>query len=1266
MNRQLQTRLPALLVLAWGCQCGEDALVDTRGRLTATPAAIDFGDVVVGSLRVETLQLSNTGAALYTFTSTALLPLRGEFALGAPIPRTLAPGQVLDLSLLYEPRDLGEDIGSLTLAGDDDQAATVIALRGVGVRVGAGLSVSGEACAGVPDSLSFGAARPGTTVDRTITVTSNGGAPLTVLSAVVEPGSSGEWTIDEAGLPRVLEPGATLTLTVHYTPADGGADQGAFVITTDDPARPSLRVATCGTGLAPAICARPMPLDLGAVAIGAAARGRLVLESCGAEPLTLSSVRTATATAFLSSAAFRLTSTPTAPLTLMPGATTEVEVEYTGALPYGPARAWVRVASDADGLPVAHFPVVARTASPCALFVAPTTLYFRGVTPGQSLARAAVIGNAGETTCAVASLAITRTSSVFAATSTAGFTLTPGEVRTVDVTYTPPDPGPHQGTLEVTDSGGAVYPVALYGNPPELPGCAVDVTPTVVSFGVRAVGSTTHLGLRVEAIGENACRVSAATLLNNNPRFTVTLPLLRTAFPGAGGVNVDVAFTPASAGAQSDVLRLDYAALGGGSAGSMQVAVAGTGADARICVTPPVVDFGAVAQGNSTTRAVVIESCGAAPLNLRGVIASGDPEFSVTQGPTIPQDIAPGANATPALRITYAPTSGGPHFGTVELLSSDPTQPVVPVQLSGNFAQGCDEVLRCAPATVTFGDSAVGVPKIVRVSCRSAGPAPVTIGSVTLAGNGPELAVSAQTPVTLGPGDTWTFDVRYTPVSTMAVTAMLSIGSNACLAPQALPVSGRGVEPVLPPCQPPSTFAPRVQWAWNASAVVPTHTNVWSTPLVANLDDDDGSGRIDENDIPDVIFISLDTYSVADPGGSIAGVLRVLSGDTGREKFSVTTPRFADTSIPAVGDLDGDGRPEIVGLKWIPTPMGTGMGGIFGRYNVGTLVALDNTGRLLWESDPWSWPPEISFNAAAPSLADLDGDGFSEIILGRDVFDHRGRLVWRGAADHGLAAAGPHSIVADIDLDGRPEVLAGGTAYRHDGSILWDISSVRDGGTAVGMLDPLDPFPQVVIHTGTSLVVIDHLAMQKWTASIPSMGPTTMLPVIADFDGDGDGDIAIADGEAMHVYAGTGGLLWSAPVSDSTCCAGISAFDFEGDGAYELILTDNGTAYVYRGADGTRIYRADRINPTAFEMPVVADIDNDLKAELLVALFGAPGVGGITAYSNVGDTWVAAPRIFNQQAYHVTNVLENGTIPRAEVPWPQGPRVFRGTVAACR
>lgn len=1270
-HRAVMLRRASLLLLALGgCQCGEEDLGVARAILEVTPVALDFGEVVRGDLRLLSVELANVGTLDLTMTSTALAQATREFSFASAVPVGLAPAQRAMVNLVYEPADLGEDLGTLTFAADDEGETFVVSLRGVGVEPGAGVALEGEGCAGQPDSLAFGATPPGVPVERRITVRSVGGAPLEVLSAVVEPGSSGEWSIDAGTLPQTLPAGGELVLVARYTPVDGGADQGAFVITTSAPATASIRIPACGTGIAPAICARPVPLDLGAVPVGATRSGRLTVESCGLQPLTISALALSTDPQFPSGAGFAVTTTLSLPLTLAPTETVELDVTYTGRAPFGPAQAWVRAESNAQALAVAHFPVRARTASPCDLFVAPATLAYRGVAPGMSATRAALVGNAGESDCTVSALAVTSTSGYFALVGTStGFDLPAGDARTVEVTYAPTAPGLHEGTLTVTDVSGSTQTVALLGNPVDPMGCAVEVVPTVGNFGVVAVGTTAHLGLRVTAIGEDACRISAARLVAGNTVFAVTLPLLRIALPGAGGVTIDVAYTPTAAGPSSDVVEIDFAALAGGGNGTVQVGVSGVAGEGRICVTPGALAFGAVSSGNSLARTVVIESCGTADLDLRGVLLNapaGSP-FRLSRQPTITQRLPAGANATPAVEVTYAPTDAGPHFGQLEILSSDPQDPAVTVPLSGNFAGGCDQILQCTPGTVAFGDTGVGTDKIVRVVCRSVGPAPVTISSVALSGGAPELSLTmATTPVTMAPGDAWTVDVRYRPTAVAPANASLIITSNACLGPPTLPVSGAGIEVVIPPCMPPSTFAPREQWSWRTTTVEPTFTNVWSTPLVANLDDDNADGHIDENDVPDVVFISLDTYSLSDPSGSVPGVLRVLSGDTGREKFSVTSPRFADTAIPAIGDLDGDGRPEIIGIKWVQTPMGTGQGGFFGRYTTGTMVALDNTGRLLWESDPYTWTSEVTFNAAAPAIADLDGDGFAEVILGREVFDHRGRLKWRGTADHGMATAGPHSIVADVDLDGHPEVIAAGTLYAADGTVIWDIAAEREGGTAVGMLDPLDPFPQIVIRTPGLVTVYDHLGMQKWRTIIPSMGATTLLPVIADFDGDGWGDIAIADGEAMHVLSGTGGIVWSAPVSDSTCCAGISAFDFEGDGKNELILTDNGTAYIYRGDDGTRIFSAARPNPTAFEMPVVADVDNDSKGELLVALFGPNLTGGLIAYSNVGDNWVGAPRIFNQQSYHVTNVYESGAIPRVETPIPQAPKLFRGQSASCR
>ncbi|MCK6549620.1 choice-of-anchor D domain-containing protein [Myxococcota bacterium] len=1274
MERRLFFDLRMLLVAAVavaGCECGEDGLVDTTSRLGVTPRALDFGDVLRGDLRVLAVELSSSGSTPLRITRAELASPTGEHIFAAPVPEALAPQQRVMISIAYQPTDLGEDLGTITFAADDGEAPIVVDLRGVGVEATLGVDTGTELCAGQPGSISFGEVRPGSDATRTITLSPAGGTAIEILSAIVEPGTSGEFSIDGSTLPRTLAPGESIALTARYAPSDGGADTGYLVITTNATDRPSVRIPVCGTGIAPAICARPVPLDLGAVAEGGRVTGRMTIESCGAEPLAIESLALANDAQHPTRAGFALTSVPTLPATLAPGETVDVDVAFDAALPFGLAQGWIEARSNADGNAVAYFAVQARVATPCSLLVAPAQLLFRDVAAGASAEKNVLVGNVGESDCGLASLTITSTTggsefSLVAPPATP-LVLAAGASLTVRVRYAPATMGPHVATLVVEDAGAAQQSVVLRGNPPEQPGCAVEVVPSVLSFGLTAIGSMTRMEVRVVAVGEEPCRVTSATLVGMSSVFTIDLPALRTAFPGVGGVDIGVIYMPTAAVASTDVLRIDATELGGSSTATIDVGITAGAADAQLCVMPASLDFGTVPAGSSATLPVSISSCGAVAVTLRGLVLSNGTgsAFRIATSPTLPQSIAAGALAAPALSITYAPQDAGPHFGQVEILSSDPDQPSLVVPLVGNFAGGCDRVLQCTPANVSFGTTAIGTQDVVRVVCRSLGSAAVTVSSVNLSGGTPVLGTSARTPVVIQPGDAWTFDVRHTPNGAVTTSGTVTLTSDACVAPSGFAVEGTGLVRELPDCIPPSTFQPVEEWSWRSTSIEPASTNVWSTPMVANLDDDDRDGRISETDVPDVVFVSVDTFSVASPGEARPGVLRVLSGDTGAEKFSVTEPRIADASIPAVGDLDGDGKPEIIGLKWVQTPAGTGTGGLYGRHVTGTMVALDNEGHLLWESDPWVWPEEILENASAPSIADLDADGLAEIVLGRDVYDHRGTLLWRGAGDHGRVTAGVHSAVADIDLDGVPEVLAGSTVYRNDGTVLWDLPGVSEGGVAVGMLDSTDPFPQIALHTGTSIIVMDHLGVEKWRASIPSSGPATMLPTIADFDGDGDGDIAIADGMAMHVFHGTGGIAWSAPVSDSTCCAGISAFDFEGDGAAELILHDYGTVYVHRGTNGDVIYQASRPSVTAYEMPVVADVDNDGKAELVEALFETGGNGGIVVYSNVQDDWVGAPRIWNQQAFHVTNVYESGAIPRVEAPIPQSPHVFRGTAAAC-
>ena len=78
---------------------------------------------------------------------------------------------------------------------------------------------------------------------------------------------------------------------------------------------------------------------------------------------------------------------------------------------------------------------------------------------------------------------------------------------------------------------------------------------------------------------------------------------------------------------------------------------------------------------------------------------------------------------------------------------------------------------------------------------------------------------------------------------------------------------------------------------------------------------------------------------------------------------------------------------------------------------------------------------------------------------------------------------------------------------------------------------------------------------------------------------------------------------------------------------------------------------------TAIEFPNVVDVDNDGSAEILVvSVDQAPTLRVI---KDAQDRWIPARRIWNQHAYHVTNVREDGTIPAVQAPHWERLNTFR-------
>ncbi len=423
-----------------------------------------------------------------------------------------------------------------------------------------------------------------------------------------------------------------------------------------------------------------------------------------------------------------------------------------------------------------------------------------------------------------------------------------------------------------------------------------------------------------------------------------------------------------------------------------------------------------------------------------------------------------------------------------------------------------------------------------------------------------------------------------------------------------------------------------------------------STPIVANLTDDNGDGRIDANDIPDII-VPVESLT-----NQLTGEIKVVSGDDGRELFTAGGPGLVSPwSEVAVGDIDGSGLPSIVAV----------------HSDGNHLIAFDHTGAVKWVSDPNPMPRfflgDSPLIGGAVSIANLAGTRRPHIIVGASVFDADGKLLGDGrtlgGTTGGIGLRSAISAVADLDMDGTPEIVAGPTAYRLVSGQLtkvWQRGDRSDGYVAIANLDD-DPFPEIVVVANGSVYVLNHdgTDAEVWNppsgalVAIPGGGQGG-APLIVDVDGDGIPEIGVAGATFYTVFNRDGRVRWKSAISDrSSNSTGAIAFDLDGDGQIEVIYRDEQFLRIFRGSDGVLLAKIAVGSSTWAEEPIVADVDNDGHADIVVSsdlFLQLQGDTGVFVLQDVANKWTRTRRIWNQHSYHVTNVNEDGSIPVRESP----------------
>jgi len=496
---------------------------------------------------------------------------------------------------------------------------------------------------------------------------------------------------------------------------------------------------------------------------------------------------------------------------------------------------------------------------------------------------------------------------------------------------------------------------------------------------------------------------------------------------------------------------------------------------------------------------------------------------------------------------------------------------------------------------------------------------------------------------------------------------------------------------------------PKTKWTWGANALTyPNDIDVWATPTVGRIHDTNCDGKIDSLDSPVIVFVAGNTGTVncnsasnPDTKACRDGVLRMIDGTTGDEVWSLAAASknsigfMAGLSV-ATGDMDGDGYMDIVAMT-----------------GEGYIAVVDRNGNVEYTSDqPYGTVNQNTGWGGGLAVADIDLDGWPEIAYADTVWTMKGgalKRAWIGGKGTGGATDQAIPTFADMDQanDGNLELLAGNTCYKSSGAVLWQNTNVNDGFPGVGDLDK-DGAPEAVVvgngdvwilNGATGVIEAGPFALPVGAHGAGSGGP----PTIADFDGDGYPEIGIASADYYSVVKPTitnnkvAGmtLLWKTGNHDfSSSVTGSTVFDFEGDGKAEVIYADECWLWVFDGTNGNVRLAVSHSSFTATEASIVADIDGDGHAEMLIPSQGVdmntwncigyeagktslngqywtPGpqsnssYRGLVAIGDAADSWVGTRTLWNEHTYHVSNICDDsdnacvapnvyGSIPKGE------------------
>jgi hypothetical protein len=398
---------------------------------------------------------------------------------------------------------------------------------------------------------------------------------------------------------------------------------------------------------------------------------------------------------------------------------------------------------------------------------------------------------------------------------------------------------------------------------------------------------------------------------------------------------------------------------------------------------------------------------------------------------------------------------------------------------------------------------------------------------------------------------------------------------------------------------------------------------------------------------------------------------------TGRRLSKKVYNNDRDLPLPAIVDIDGDGNQEIITGNRIYKFHFNSMTDHAQNY----FCMIDGPEKV--DLDIGSGKREAFYlSDGFTRVADIDGDGVLDIIVVTYantteskfpviliyVWDYNNLSQVKAALTYmPYIKEGPFSIPSIADINGKLDGWDGSAYTKKLPEICILAGSAYINRTARRTGIKFHPLTDDIIRAGANGTANANDYSAGWNNNNTTSNarkfnrriPDVPLPTNNGGNELNGHILALTYDASAAEISDRLALSWAMEVRDRSQSTGITMFDFDNDGAYDLCYRDeshlrvispakSGRDYVTLQEDVTTpntaiMFKTPAMSYTGYEAPVIADINLDGSADILVTVSPSQthSRAGIEAYQFNGQKWAPAPPVWNQAMYDPRQIRED-------------------------